>query len=208
MKSFFIILITLICIFNVSFTYADYRAQDFFEDASLDFISAEEIISQDEKESILESGFAISLERNSPFSVIFNDPGRLQLRNVDIHVYSRDDSGYVVSVTSILGNHGQAHYSRFYEVNDSGQIVAELSSDDLGLSDVLNNEFLDKQDFFPEEDNYPVILYIQHDGTFLAAPWTWMNPDWEHREIVKEISFCWTGMTFQKVVIRLSELKC
>jgi len=192
----------------VSYTYADYQAQDFFEDASLEYISAEDIISQDEKDSIMESGFAVSLERSSSFSVISNEPARLQLRNVDIHVYSHDDGGYVVSVTSILGNHGQTHYYTFYEISDSGQIVTELSSDDLGLSDVLNNEFLDKRDFFHEEDNYPVNLYIQHDGTFLAAPWTWMNPDWEDRKIVNEISFYWTGIVFQKVVIRLSELKC
>ncbi len=198
-------ILTLICISSVSCTHAGYQAHNFFEDASLEYISAVEIISLEEKESIIDSEFAISLERNSPFSVISIERDRLQLRDVDIHVYPHDDGSYVVSVTSILGNHGQTQHSSFYEINDSGQIVAELNSDDLGFSEVLNNEFLDAQDYFPEEDNLPVILNIRDDGNFQAAPWTWMNPDWEDREIINEISFFWTGESFAKEVVRVSE---
>ena len=189
----------------MSCTQVHYCARDFFEDAELEYISAEETISQSEKDAIIRSGFVPGSSSSGPFSLISVEPDRLQLRDVDIHVYHRDGGGNVVSVTSILGNHDQNQFSRFFEINGSGEIAGELDRYQLGISEVLSNEFLDPDDFFTEEDNYPVALYILDDGSFRAEPWTWMNPHWEGREIVYEIVFTWNGELFTKEVKRLQE---
>lgn len=197
-------MMVLILLGAVSFSYSgpQYSAGDFFKDAEPEWIYGVEPISKDEKDLIIESGFAVSGEPVSAFSVISYEPRRLQLRDLDIHLYTNIDGGWVVSVTSILGNHDQNQNTVFYGVSDSGRITGELRPELLGVGIVLNNEFLDEADYFPEEENFPVPLGILHDGSLLASPWTWMDPNWEHREIVNRIMFVWNGRIFDKVVIR------
>jgi len=191
--------------FPVSCTHSQYLASDFFRDAGPECISAEEFISQDEKELIIESGFAADGEPVSAFSVVSSEPHRLRLRDVDIHVYPDSHEGWVVSVTSILGNHDQNQQTVFYGIDGSGQITGELMPELLGIGTVHSNELLDEPDHFPEEKNFPVPLCILDDGSLIASPWTWMDPDWENREIVNRILFVWNGSIFDRVVARESE---
>lgn len=45
-------------------------------------------------------------------------------------------------------------------------IAAVSNPGELGISEVLSNEFLDTPDYFPEETNYPISMYILEDGSF------------------------------------------
>lgn len=200
-----IVILLMIGGFSASGQDQHYLARDFFEDAGLECISAEETISQEEKDLIIESLFAISEEHNSAFSVISCEPRRLKLRDVDIHVYPSSGGGWIVSVTSILGNHDQSQHTVFYCIDKSGHITGEVNSDLLGVGTVLNNELLDEADYFPEEDNSTVPLSIMDDGSLAAVPWTWMDPDWDDREIVNSVIFVWTGKGFDRVVVRNPE---
>ncbi|MGF1723550.1 hypothetical protein [Photobacterium nomapromontoriensis] len=190
----------LFFIVYVSESVAGYSAQDFFVASKLEDISAEEAISKKEKEHIINTEFAITKDSSSPFAVMSNEPYRLELRSVDIHLYPVENGGYVISVTSILGNHGQSQYISFYQISEDGHIVQSLDFKDVGLTQVLSNEFLDEKQYFSDSNNFPVNLYINEDGSIDASPWTWMSPEWEFREIVNQIKFVWTGKQFTKEV--------
>lgn len=192
----------LLAAFTASGAHAQYLASDFFEDVDREYICSVEPITQAEKDSIIASGYAIGEDLNSPFSLISIGPDRLRLRDVDIHVYTDTDGGWLVSVTSIMGNHGENQFTTFFSVDKAGRITCEMRPEYLGIGHVFTNEFLDEQDCFPEEQNLPVPMYILDDGSFETAPWTWMDPSWEHREIVNEILYVWTGRIFDKVVFR------
>lgn len=196
-------------IFGVSSAFGTihrYHAQHFFEDCQLECITAVEGISQEEKDLIVQSKYAISEELLSPFSVVSIRPNRLRLRDVDIHVYEvYGDEGWVVSVTSILGNHDQNQNTVFYYVDESGLITSEIRADLLGIGPVYRNELLDEADHFPEEQNYLVPLSIMDCGSLTADPWTWMDPDWENRKIVNRIIFVWNGNIFDRVSSRNSD---
>ncbi len=197
---------TLLILFFVAFSsFSAYTVQDFFEDALPECITAEEHIGQLEKSFIIESGYALSPVLSSAFSVVSIRDNRLQLRDVDIHLYSQYNDRYIVSVTSILGNHCQNHQTKFYIIESSGEISAELSVADVGINDVMSNEFLEEKDFFSGETNLPVPFHILEDGSFEAEPWTWMNPEWSEREIVNRILYVWISDTFTKVVIDLTD---
>ena len=177
---------------------AEYTVTDFFIDAPLEYITGIETMTATEKDGIIESGFASDEPPFTAFSVFTCEPDRLQMRDIDIHLYPMDGGGYVVSVTSILGDHGENHNTRFFLVNEEEEITGELDAVSLGIREVMSNEFLAEQDEFQEKDNYPVPLYIRDDGSFLAEPWTWMNEDWLNRDIIREITFVWNGEEFQE----------
>ena len=182
-----------------------YLARDFFEDAGLECISAVESISQEEKELIIESRFSVSEEHNSAFSVISCEPRWLHLRDVDVHVYASTGGGWIVSVTSVLGNHDQTQHTIFYCIDEFRHITGEVDSETLGIGSVLYNELLDEADHFSEEMNSTVPLSIMDDGSLAAVPWTWMDPDWDNREIVNSITYVWNGTGFDKVVSRIRD---
>jgi len=183
-----------------------YLARDFFKDAPLGCISAEESITQLEKDLIIQSKFALSDEPLSPFSVISVAPHRLRLRDVDIHVYVEyPRGGWIVSVTSILGNHDQNHNTVFYFVNESGEIEGEIRAELLGIGQVFRNDLLDEADHFPEGQNCQVPLNIMECGSLIAVPWTWMNPEWSNRKIVNRVIYVWTGSLFDRVSVRISD---
>lgn len=184
-----------------------YQARDFFEGSDPECIAAEEGISLEEKDLVIQSGYAVSEEPVSPFSVISIEPYRLRLRDVDIHVYTLcPDGGWMVSVTSILGNHDQSQNTVFYGVDDSCRIVGEVRADLLGVGPVYRNELLDEADHFPQEQNSPVPLSMMDCGSLCAVPWTWMDPEWDDREIVNSVLFVWNGSGFEKVSTRNSDI--
>jgi len=185
-------------LFFVALSHGDYTAADFFTDAPPEYITGIEPISAEEKADIIESGFAPAEGTAGPFSVRSCEPDRLRLRDIDIHVYQIDEGGYLVLVTSILGNHGQNQHTSFFAVDHSGEIKGELDPIELGIREVLSNEFLSPEEHFPDEENYPVPLYVREDGSFQAEPWMWMNDDWLNRNILREIFFIWNGREFKE----------
>lgn len=182
---------------------SQYQARDFFEDSDPECIAAEEGISLEEKDLVIQSGYAVSEEPVSPFFVISIEPSRLRLRDVDIHVHALcPDGGWVVSVTSILGNHDQNQNTIFYCVDESGRIAGEIRAELPGVGPVYRNELLDEADHFPGEQNCPVPLSMMDCGSLCAVPFTWMDPEWENREVVNSVLLVWNGSGFYKVSTR------
>ncbi|MEM9424256.1 MAG: hypothetical protein AAF975_05655, partial [Spirochaetota bacterium] len=108
-----------------------------------------------------------------------------------ITLYKKNkNKGYLVGVTSIMGNHGQSQTFSFYNMSNNYKLTGEIPPEDalqkLGLETPSHNDFLaPEQHFppgFPPEKKSIVILFMNQDGTLGSEPLTWGYPAWKFRE--------------------------
>lgn len=178
----------------------EYQAQDFFRDANAEYFEAYDTLSERDKQRLIAGQFAQGLVQDPAFDVVSHTPERLTFQNLIIQVYPVTRGGHLVSVTAVLGNHGQTQYIDLYDINPKGEIVGKVELKDYGVEPVLANEFLAASQHFPSSENYPVPLLMEEDGNIQAQPWTWMVPQWETRDIVRQVHFVWNGERFDKRV--------
>lgn len=199
----------------------NYTAERFFEDVESRYIATEDEISADQKAAIITSGFrrgsevCENLEGSSDgyfesWYVDENKDSFLKLgrcgtgSSVEIHLYKHKYGGSIAAVVSKMGNHGQSQEFRFFRIPQQGRLMLELTLEDLNLLDQKENEFLSLSQQLPEEQNESANFHMNHDGVISAIPWTWMQPRWEHREMINEIWFEWNGEKFIKHIKKTS----
>ena len=193
-----------------------YSVTAFFIALDPHFVGAEESMTLVEKTKIVDSKFSANdsvcsddsvgeEETHERWYVSEQNSDLLELHtcggsSVIIRIYRRDTGGFVGVVVSVLGHHSQSQNFRFFDISGDGKIRRELATEELLLEKVTENEFLAKEDFFVESDNHTVPFLMEDDGAISAAPWTWMEPRWEAKEIVRRIKYVWNGKEFRKEV--------
>ncbi len=195
---------------------ATFTVRDFFAGLSSEFIATEDELTPEEKAEILRSG----PERND--AVCPTDgtssgawyvpertetPTSMQLRtcngsSVVLRIYRKTSGGYIGAVISVMGNHGQTQTFRFFEVSAAGRVGTEVSMESMGIQPVRSNEFLTKAQSFPADEDSTVPLFDVGDGSLEAEPWTFNEPSWNEKDIVRQIRFVWDGSQFRKRVNR------
>ena len=138
------------------------------------------------------------VEKNSETTLILRTCARSE---VVLRVYRKLESGFVGAVVSIMGNHGQSQSFRFFDVSNDGKVKREMTAKEVGITEVRDNEFLARAQYFGQRDNSPVPLsFHPDDGTIEAEPWTFNDPRWDSKDFVRTIKFIWDGRRFRKTV--------
>jgi len=90
----------------------------------------------------------------------------------------------------------------FFPILKNGKIRSLLMPVKIGMQ-VNENEFLSVSEQLSEEDNGLGFLYKNDDGNIESSPWTWMEPKWNNRNIIRKICFEWNGEKFIKRVKKI-----
>lgn len=207
-------LITIFFLFIISMEVraSEYTAEKFFEDINPSEIEAEEALSNIQKDEVIKSRFLVNkiiCDTNAEFTsgrwYVEKSNNRTLLLSqcgggsVELFVFKKKEGGSIVANVSILGNHGQSQSFKFYEISQNGRILGPVDAKSLGVADVKDNDFLEKNQEFPSGENYAVPRYISDDGKISAYPWTRMEPRWDDKNIIRSIEFVWDGYRFKRV---------
>jgi hypothetical protein len=194
---------------------ADFSAADLFRQLDPQYISVEDPLPLLDKERIVSSKFVRDDSVCNGYEagweprwyVRENSKTTLTVRTcamseVVLRVYRKLGNGFVGVVVSIMGNHGQSQNFRFFDVSSDGKVKREMTAEELGITEVRDNDFLARAQYFDQRDNFPVPLsFHPDDGTIEAEPWTFNSPRWDSKDFVRTIKFIWDGKRFRKSVI-------
>jgi hypothetical protein len=194
---------------------ATFTARDFVRRAPAAVISNEDEMTEKAKQRLLRAHFALPAdlceeleETDDYYSTFFVDdekPEHMTFRScagsrVVVHVWPRLAGGAVVTVVSINGNHGQYQDATYHLLDRRGRYGGTIAPEELGIREIRENELLSTEDAFADDDNWPVPLFLQDDGTIKAEPWTWNEPRWEDKLLEHEVAFRWNGRSFVVVI--------
>ena len=199
-----------------------YTAARFFEGVDKKYITTIDPISENQKTAILESGFLrgaevcgdpleqLAMEKtfDTSWYVTGIENYSLSLGRCDssqeliIKIYKKKSGGYLVVVESLMDGSGPKSSFTFFPISKSGNIGSILTSDKIGMQ-VYDNEFISADEQLPEEDNGVATLYRNDDNNIESSPWTWMEPKWENRNIIRKIWFEWNGEKFIKRIKKI-----
>lgn len=196
---------------------AEFSAADLFQQLDPQYISVEDPLPLLDKERIVSSKFVRDdsvcsdyqsgweprwyVEQSSKTTLIVRT---CAMSEVVLRVYRKQGNGFLGVVVSIMGNHGQSQNFRFFDVSDDGRVKREMNAKELGITEVRDNDFLARAQYFNQRDNAPVSLSFHiDDGSIEAEPWTFNDPRWDSKDFIRTIKFIWDGKQFRKTVSRI-----
>ncbi len=129
------------------------------------------------------------LEKRDKTTIIFYNENERWV----LHTYPMKENKKLLLVNTQLGNHHQTQNFSFFIYNINTRNLSKKIKSDIFVPEVIKeNEFLTNEQKFPESAEGNATLYMDDDGTIIAAPWTWMESRWEHKEPQYKIKFIWS----------------